>query len=95
MTIDDDTSVTTAVTIPALTADTELTFTLTVTGRGAGGGIAPGTDTATVTVTASADATLESLTVNDGRATCPLPPPSRRARTSIRRRWAKRSRWSR
>ena len=70
---DDDTSVTTAVTIPALVADTELTFTLTVTGRGGTDGIVPGTDTATV-VTASADATLESLTVNDGTNDLPLAP---------------------
>ena len=51
VTIDDDTSVTPEATIPALTADTELTFTLTVTGRGGENGIAPGTDTATVRVT--------------------------------------------
>ena len=49
---DDAMSATPVVTIPALTAGTELTFTLTVTGRGAGGrsdGFVPGTDTATVT----------------------------------------------
>ena len=49
VTFDDDTSVTPVVTIPALPADTELTFTLTVTGRGGTDGIAPATDTATVT----------------------------------------------
>ena len=71
---DDDASVTSAVTITELAADAELTFTLTVTGRGGTDGIAPGTDTATVTVTASADATLESLTVNDGTSDLPLAP---------------------
>ena len=55
VTFDDAASATPVVTIPALTAGTELTFTLTVTGRGSGGGngIAPATDTATVTVTAA------------------------------------------
>ena len=72
---DDDTSAMPAVTIPKLAVDTELTFTLTVTGRGGTNGIAPGTDTATVTVTASADATLESLTVNDGTSDRALAPP--------------------
>ena len=71
---DDDTSVTPEVTIPVLPADAELTFTLTVTGRGGIFGTAPGTDTATVTVTASADATLESLTVNDGTSDLTLAP---------------------
>ena len=75
VTIDDDMSAMPAVTFPVLTADTELTFTLTVTGRGGTDGIAPGTDTATVTVTASDDATLESLTVNDGTSDLPLAPP--------------------
>ena len=75
MSFDDDTSAMPAVTIPKLAVDTELTFTLTVTGRGGTDGIAPGTDTATVTVTASADATLESLTVNDGTSDLPLAPP--------------------
>ena len=52
VTFDDDTSATPTVTVPALTAGTELTFTLTVTGRGASGistGLAPGTDNAKVT----------------------------------------------
>ena len=53
VTFDDAASATTVVTIPALTADTELTFTLTVTGRGGRDGIAPGTDTAEVKVTAT------------------------------------------
>ena len=53
VTFDDATSATPTVTIPALAADTELTFTLTVTGRAAVAayGGAPGTDTATVTAT--------------------------------------------
>ena len=49
------------VTIPALAANTELTFTLTVTGRGGTNGIATATDTATVTVQ-----TAESLALNVG-----------------------------
>ena len=65
VTIDDNTSATPEVTIPALTANTELTFTLTVTGKG---GSYTATDTATVMVTGttSSDATLSALTVNDG-----------------------------
>ena len=53
MTFDDAASATPVVTIPALTAGTELTFTLTVTGRAtnASYGTAPDTDTATVTAT--------------------------------------------
>ena len=47
---DDDTSASPTVTIPALAANTELTFTLTVTGRGGTRGIATATDTATVGV---------------------------------------------
>ena len=49
---DDDASVTPEARIPALAADTELTFTLTVTGRGGEleQGVAPATDTAKVTV---------------------------------------------
>ena len=49
---DDDASVTPEARIPALAADTELTFTLTVTGRGGEDerGVAPATDTAKVTV---------------------------------------------
>ena len=67
VTFDDDTSATTVVTITAPTAGTVLTFTLTVTGRATDRryGTAPGTDTATVTVL-STDATLSTLTVNDG-----------------------------
>ena len=70
----DDASVTTEVTIPALATDTELTFTLTVTGRGGTRGIAPGTDTATVTANATGDATLDSLTVSDGTSDLALAP---------------------
>ena len=49
---DDDASVTPEARIPALAADTELTFTLTVTGRGGEDerGVAPAADTAKVTV---------------------------------------------
>ena len=82
VTFDDNTSVTPVVTIPALPADTELTFTLTVTGRGdAAGeytnGIDPGTDTATVTVIATGicgrtqevrDALLRLIETNEGAA---------------------------
>ena len=52
VTFDDAASATPVVTIPALTADTELTFTLTVTGRAThtSRGTAPDTDAATVTV---------------------------------------------
>ena len=52
VTFDDAASATPVVTIPALTADTELTFTLTVTGRATDTsfGTAPDTDAATVTV---------------------------------------------
>ena len=52
VTFDDAASATPVVTIPALTADTELTFTLTVTGRAThtSDGTAPDTDAATVTV---------------------------------------------
>ena len=50
MTFDDNARATPVVTIPALTAGTELTFTLTVTGRGGTDRIAPATDTAKVTV---------------------------------------------
>ena len=51
MTFDDAASATPVVTIPALTAGTELTFTLTVTGRATNAtyGTVPDTDTATVT----------------------------------------------
>ena len=51
VTFDDNTSATPEVTIPALAADTVLTFTLSVTGRGGTNGIDTDTDTATVTVT--------------------------------------------
>ena len=56
VTFDDDTSATPVVTIPALAADTELTFTLTVTGGGGAKkkGVVAGADTATVTVTPAA-----------------------------------------
>ena len=51
VTFDDATSATTEVTIPALTAGTELTFTLTVTPRGRGdAGIAPAPATVTIVV---------------------------------------------
>ena len=50
VTFDDNTIATPEVTIPALTAGTELTFTLTVTGRGGRNGIIPATDAAKVTV---------------------------------------------
>ena len=52
VTFDDAAGVAPVVTIPALDADTALTFTLTVTGRGGTNGIAAATDTATVTATA-------------------------------------------
>ena len=70
VTFDDATSATPEATIPALAADTELTFTLTVTGRGhIGSGTETGTDPASVTATdsviASGDATLSDLRVND------------------------------
>ena len=74
VTFDDDASPTPEVTIPALTAGTELTFTLTVTGRGGTDGIDPDTDTATVTSTASDDATLSALTVTDGTGDLTLDP---------------------
>ena len=53
VTFNDAASTAPRVTIPALTAGTELVFTLTVTGRGGSDsnrGLATGTDTATVTV---------------------------------------------
>ena len=77
VTFDDDTSATPVVTIPALTAGTELTFTLTVTGRAtnASRGSAPDTDTAMVTATASNDAKLGDLAVNDGTNDLDLTPP--------------------
>ena len=55
VTFDDAASATPVVTIPALTAGTELTFTLTVTGRGRRfpSGVHTDTDTATVTATAT------------------------------------------
>ena len=55
VTFDDAASATPVVTIPALTAGTELTFTLTVTGRATdtSRGTAPDTDNATVTATAT------------------------------------------
>ena len=77
VTFDDTAIATPEVTIPALTASTELTFTLTVTGRGGTSGTAPDTDTATVTATAppaSDDATLSGLTVNDGTSDLTLDP---------------------
>ena len=74
VTFDDDTSATALVTIPALMAETELTFTLTVTGRGGTSGIDPATDSAKVTATASDDATLGALTVNDGTGDLTLDP---------------------
>ena len=58
VTFDDARSATPTVTVPALTAGTELTFTLTVTGRG-GSFIA--TATATVTATDPTNATLSGL----------------------------------
>ena len=71
VTFDDNTSATPEVTIPALAADTVLTFTLTVTGKGGTSGIDTDTDTATVTVTGttSTDATLSGLTLQDGEGT--------------------------
>ena len=51
VTFDDAASATPVVTIPVLTAGTELTFTLTVTGRGGTDGIAPAANTAKVTAT--------------------------------------------
>ena len=74
VTFDDDASPTPEVTIPALTAGTELTFTLTVTGRGGTSGIDPATDIAKVTSTASDDATLSALTVTDGTGDLTLDP---------------------
>ena len=74
VTFDDDASPTPEVTIPALTAGTELTFTLTVTGRGGTSGIDPATDIAKVTSTASDDATLGALTVTDGTGDLTLDP---------------------
>ena len=74
VTFDNDASPTPEVTIPALTAGTELTFTLTVTGRGGTSGIDPATDIAKVTSTASDDATLSGLTVNDGTNDLTLDP---------------------
>ena len=65
VTFDDDASATPVVTIPALTAGTELIFTLTVTGRGGANtsyGTATATDTATATATASSLPTLVSNT---------------------------------
>ena len=65
---DDNTNVTPRARIPALAADTELTFTLTVTGRGGprGSGIASATDTATVMANVTTDATLSDLSLEDG-----------------------------
>ena len=79
VTFDDATSATPEATIPALAADTELTFTLTVTGRGhIGSGTETDTDTASVTATdsviASGDATLSDLRVNDGTGDLTLAP---------------------
>ena len=79
VTFDDATSATPEATIPALAADTELTFTLTVTGRGhIGSGTETGTDPASVTATdsviASGDATLSDLRVNDGTGDLTLAP---------------------
>ena len=74
---DDNRSAMPVVTIPALAADTELSFTLTVTGRGGTDGIASDTDTAKVTATgspASDDATLGALTVDDGTSNLTLDP---------------------
>ena len=85
VTFDDTAIATPEVTIPALTASTELTFTLTVTGRGGTSGTAPDTDTATVTATAppaSDDATLSGLTVNDGTSDLTLDPTFTSAKTS-------------
>ena len=83
VTFDDATSATPVVTIPALAAETVLTFTLTVTGRGGTSGTAPDTDTATVTATpASDDATLSGLTVNDGTSDLTLDPTFTSAKTS-------------
>ena len=62
-------SATPTVTIPALTAGTELTFTLTVTGRGAGSfsdGFTPGTDAVTATAT---DNTAPIVTIGGVPAT--------------------------
>ena len=52
VTFDDDTSATPVVTIPALTAGTELTFTLTVTGRATDPSLGTESDTDTATITA-------------------------------------------
>ena len=66
---DDDTSATPVVTIPALTAGTELTFTLTVRGRGRAlsqYGTAHSTDIASLTVTAGTLAlTLDTIAGDD------------------------------
>ncbi len=66
VTFDDAASATPVVTIPALAANTELTFTLAVTGRGGTDGIAPATDTAKVTATdANAAPTFTSAAAFD------------------------------
>ena len=88
MSFDDSTSVTPQVTIPALVADTDLTFTLTVTGRGGTDGIDPETDTATVMVNVTNDATLSDLALEDGDGNAiALSLPFAPDRRSTRHRW--------
>ena len=62
---DDYTSAEPQVTIPALAAETELTFTLTVSAPGAMGGIDAGTDTATVTVNTAPMASAGTITADE------------------------------
>ena len=69
VTFDNTMSATPTVTIPALTAGTELTFTLTVTGRGGSRGISPGTATAKVTVPATVPGAPTSLSATAGGST--------------------------
>ena len=74
VTFDDAAIAEPTVTIPQVTAGTDLVFTLTVTGRGGSNGISTATDTATVTPTATANAaptvanTIPDQTATEGTA---------------------------
>ena len=69
VTFDNDASAKPTVTIPQVTAGTDLVFTLTVTGRGGSRGISTSTDTAAVTVNATEPGAPTDLTATASGST--------------------------
>ena len=72
VTFDNDSIAEPTVTIPPVTAGTDLVFTLTVTGRGGSNGISTSTDTAAVTVTAVPGAPTDLTATASGSTTINL-----------------------